>query len=305
MPGVTQYLTVDELLEFPLGVEWRNIPRQQPGGNTSQAASIQENWQALTNLIRQASGIADEFCFQTLAATLDTEEKLTETLSAGVNSSGYLWAKADNFPIISVQSFQYGYPTLGGTSWVVPTLSDVLVEGDLKSQLVYPGMFERRGRPPIRVQYSYLNGWVVTTLSAATAAGAVALPVADATGVVAGSKLHVGDGPNSEDVAVAGSWSPVQGPATVALAAGAKFAHAPVFLPVTGPAQPHDVSVGTLPPQVKAAVALVCKYLVEFRGPTGVGIAGFRAVTGGQQRQSGDEIPMEAQRILLNYRRVF
>ena len=282
---VSQYLTYAELLEQPLGVEWRKIPPEQP--NTPSAVSTAENYRQVNNLIQRASGLADLHCNQVLGATL--EEQLTDGYTCGIDNQGYLWVHTNFWPVISVQSLQFSYPTVGGTTWqVISTLSDIAVEGQLRDNLMYPGFFYRRGQGSLRVQYSYLNGYPNTQLSGTVASGSSTLPVLDATGMVAGKSLTVYDGGNTEAVVVSQSWVPVQGAANVALSSPTQFTHTPVPLPVTAPAIPYDISVSGIPPEVKQAVGLICKFLVEFRGATALA-----AVVGGARRASTKGLGIE------------
>lgn len=288
---MSQYLTYAELLEQPLGVEWRKIPPELP--NTPTAVSTAENYRQVTNLIQRASGLADQYCNQILSATLDSEEQLTDGYTCGIDREGFLWVHTNYWPVISVQSLQFSFPMVGGTNWQPITLSDIMVQGQLRDSLVYPGFFFRRGTGPLRVQYSYLNGYANTQLVAGVAAGASALPVLDATGMVSGAQLTIYDGGNSEVITVAPTWVPVLGAANLQLANPTAFAHSPVPLPVTPPAIPYDISVSAIPPEVKQAVGLICKYLAEFRGATSIGsvMSSSRTTI---KRTAGLDFPMPA-----------
>lgn len=302
---MTQYLTYSELLEQPLGVEWRKIPPELP--NTPSPVTAAENYRQVTSLIQRASGLADQYTNQILAATLDTEEQLTDGYTCGVDSQGFLWVHTANWPVISVQSLQYAYPTTGGTSWfAVAPISDVIVGGSLSDNLMYPGFFYRRGTGVMRVQYTYLNGYPNSTLTNTVATGVTALPLADATGIIAGSKLTIYDGANTEVVTVAASWVPILGPANVTLATGTVFSHTPVFLPVTAPATPYDISVSAIPPEIKQAVGLICKYLVEFRGATSLAasVSGGRASSSKKSMMGMSAIPDAAAEVLDKFARI-
>lgn len=138
------------------------------------------------------------------------------------------------------------------------------------------------------------------------AGGATSLAVADATGITAGARLTIFDQGNTEQVTVAGAWLPVLGPASVALAAGTQFAHAPFFRPTTPPQQPYDVSVTALPGDVKQAVLMICKFLVEQRGSTALVMGRTGGISGTAQtgKAAMGEMPLEAQYLLAAYRRV-
>jgi hypothetical protein len=297
----SQYLTVAELLNAPLGLSLRTVP---PSGATGPSGVTgQQSYEELTNVIRRASALADSYCQQVLAATLDSEEKWTEGGLAGIDQRGYLWVHTDYWPVLAVSSFQYGHPSAGGTAWTaVPPVELVL----FRERIVYPSAFLQRGLPPLRVQYTYQNGWPNTLLTGPVGAGANALPVADATGLVAGTRVTIYDEGNTEEVSVASGWAPISGPASVALAAGTLFAHTPILRPAAPPAQPYDVAVSALPADVKQAVLLICKALLETRGANALVMGRTGGVGGGTPLAiaTGEKLPQAAQSALDHYRRL-
>lgn len=300
----SQYLTVAELLAAPLGLSLKStVPAPFSTGPAGVTGA--QTYEELTNVVIRASTMADSYCQQVLGTTTDTEEKRTDGFLAGIDQHGYLWVHTDYWPVISVSSFQYGYPQLGGTTWTVAALADLILE---RTRIVYPTALPRRGTPPLRVQYTYLNGWPTTTLTGAVTAGATSLPVADATGLVAGGKLTVSDLGNTEVVTVAAGWTAATGAQSVTLAAGTAFAHTPIARPATAPAQPYDVGVSALPADIKEAVLLIVKELIDVRGSTAL-VMGRAGGVQGQQAQGGkgptDElIGYEAQCLLDRYRRI-
>jgi hypothetical protein len=297
----SQYLTVAELLNAPLGLALRSVPAAGatgPGGVTGQ-----QTYEELTNVILRASALADSYCQQVLGATVDSEEKWTESGLAGIDQRGYLWVHTDYWPVLAVSAFQYASPSAGAAGWTAVAPSDLIV---FRERIVYPGAFSQRGTPPLRVQYTYLNGWPATLMAGPTAAGGTVLSVADATGRVAGTRLSIADQGNTEQATVADGWQPLSGPATVTLTTALQFAHTPVFRPATAPAQPCDIAVTALPADVKQAVLLICKELVEVRGANALvmgrtgGISGNAPVAGAAMEQ----VPLAAQHVLDHYRRL-
>jgi len=299
--AVSQYLTVSDLLTAPLGLSLRNTPT--PGSTGPTGTTGAQTYEGLTAIIQRASALADSYTQQVLGATLDTEEKRTDQFLAGIDVNGYLWVHTDYWPVLSVQSFQYGYPAVGGTSWTLPTLTDLIVS---RAGITYPAWFPQRGMPPLRVQYSYLNGWPNTLLTGSVLAGATTLPVADATGMVAGGKLTIDDQGLTEQVTIAAGWVAVQGAASVTLLTGTTFAHTPVFRPTTAPTQPYDIAVSALPPDVKQAILLICKELTDVQGANSLvmGRAGGVRGSTGKDTASAEKIPIEAQSVLNHYRRI-
>lgn len=300
----SQYLTVAELLVAPLGLSLKaTVPA--PGSTGPKGVTGQQTYEELTNVIVRASTMADSYCQQVLGTTTDTEEKRTDGGLAGIDQHGYLWAHTDYWPIISVSSFRYGAPQVGGTTWTAATTSDLILE---RTRIVYPTSLPRRGVPPLRVQYTYLNGWPNTTLASAVTAGATSLPVVDATGIVPGQILTVSDLGNTEVVSVAAGWTPATGAAAVTLASPTAFAHTPIARPAAPPAQPYDIGVSALPADIKEAALLIVKELIDVRGSTALvmgragGVQG-QAATGGKSAMD-ELVPIEAQYILDKYRRL-
>jgi hypothetical protein len=130
--------------------------------------------------------------------------------------------------------------------------------------------------------------------------------VADATGMVAGTRLTIADQGNTEQATVADGWQPLSGPATVTLTTALQFAHTPVFRPATAPAQPCDIAVTALPADVKQAVLLICKELVEVRGANALvmGRAGGIGGTVPAVAAATEQVPLAAQHVLDHYRRL-
>jgi len=297
----SQYLTVVELLNAPLGLALRSVPPGSAGGPAG--VTGQQTYEELTNIILRASALADSHCQQVLGATVDSEEKWTGSGLAGIDHNGYLWVHTDYWPLLTVESFQYAYPATGGTAWTSVAVTELIL---FRERIVYPSAFPQRGMPPLRVQYTYLNGWPNTLLTSPLVTGATLLPVADATGMVPGSRLTVYDEGNTEQVSVAGNWSAVTGPANVALTAGTMFAHTPIVRPAAAPAQPYDVAVSALPADVKQAVLLICKALLEVRGANALVMGRTGGISGNlpPAQPAAAKIPLEAQQVLDHYRRL-
>ncbi|MCL5947416.1 MAG: hypothetical protein M1298_05315, partial [Chloroflexi bacterium] len=270
-----------------------------------QGATQAMTYDELTALAQRSSVIADTFCEQVLGATVDSEEHWTGDGLAGIDNNGNVWVQTERWPVVEALSFQYGLPSAGGTTWTVASVSSVLIAG--KARLVYPAGLPQRGwGQHLRVQYSYVNGWPSTTLTGAVSAGATSLPVAGATGIQAGQRLTIFDLGQSEAVTVAGSWTPVQGAASVSLASGTLFAHTPVLPPVPAGQQQYDIAVSALPPDIKEAVLLIAKALLDVRGSSSLVMGRTGGVTGPspQAKTQTSLVPPQAEMVLQHYRRV-
>lgn len=301
----SQYVTVAELLAAPLGLSLRDVTPSAALRPGQQGATQAMTYDELTALAQRASAIADVFCEQVLGATLDSEEHWTSDGLAGIDNDGNLWVQTEHWPVQQVLSLQYGLPQMGGTLWTAAAVADVLIAG--QARLVYPAGLPQRGwGQHLRVQYTYVNGWPYSTLTAAVAAGATTLSLADATGIQAGQRLAIADLGSSETVIVASSWAPVQGAASVPLASGTLFAHTPMLRPPPAGQQPYDISVSALPPDVKEAVLLIAKALLDVRGGSALVMGRTGGVSGptAQARMQVSLVPQQAQEILQRYQRV-
>jgi hypothetical protein len=151
--------------------------------------------QPLLALLRRASSLADRWCKQLLRATVDTE---TVSLYPTKDGSIRIWPKYR--PIVSLTNLQYRYNPEGG--WTV--ISPLNASGGLEQ---YENYFDYSGQYfpqpyKLTVQYTYVNGFPVTTIQGTLAQGATSITVANSIGIVQGSVLTIYDGANSEDVTV-------------------------------------------------------------------------------------------------------
>lgn len=179
------YLSVD------LVKNWQNA-----GVNTSRLVpngSAADSDAALMQYIRDATDWVNGICLQTLNATLDT----VGPEQCYVNNDGYAVIHPRYRPVLALVAFSLG-ATPGQLS-AYTSLSSTAVERDRFSVPLGPVVPLWSSQGPIQfgpavaapqdgawTQYSYVNGYPVTTLTAPLAAGAVAIPVADTTGIIAG-----------------------------------------------------------------------------------------------------------------------
>jgi hypothetical protein len=244
------YLTLDEYKNAPTALDYGNLVQ---GGN--QAAQDAE----LTNAITRASSWIDQYCNQVLAATVDVEQQRTR-----IRPDGTLRFHPKYFPIVSLDALNIGfYP---GQSTAVPTasLSAAWLE---EQQVVFPlsgadlswssqgslGLgFPGSPRAETYINYTYVNGYPVTTLQTAASAGATTVTVKNGAGIIAGQSIKIFDGASTEDVTVATTYT--YGSVTVPLTTGLLYAHA------------VGVSFTSLPAAVKQAAIMDTSAYLKIRG---------------------------------------
>lgn len=151
--------------------------------------------QPLLALLRRASSLADRWCKQLLRATVDTE---TVSLYPTKDGSIRIWPKYR--PIVSLISLQYRYHPEDGWKAVSPLNASSGLE-QYENYFDYSGEYFPQPYK-LTVQYTYVNGFPVTTIQGTLAQGATSITVANPTGIVQGSVLTIYDGANSEDVTV-------------------------------------------------------------------------------------------------------
>jgi hypothetical protein len=240
------YLTVAEFKNAPTSLDINNLVS---GGN--QAAQDAE----LANVILRASSYMNEYLNQNLVA-----KRNTETQRVRVNNQGYVALHPNNNPIVALESFLYGaspndLQTLTDPSqcWfesqqVLVPLSQMAATYSSAGPLSFGGSTTRQ---QLFTKYTYVAGYVNTTIVTATAA-ATSLTVASGLGIIAGSSLRIYDGANSETVTVASTYT--YGSTTVPLTSALGFTHA------------AGVAMGNLPTAIKQACILITSAFIRVRG---------------------------------------
>jgi hypothetical protein len=240
------YLTVAEFKNAPTSLDINNLVS---GGN--QAAQDAE----LANVILRASSYMNEYLNQNLVA-----KRNTETQRVRVNNQGYVALHPNNNPIVALESFLYGaspndLQTLTDPSqcWfesqqVLVPLSQMAATYSSAGPLSFGGSTTRQ---QLFTKYTYVAGYVNTTIVTATAA-ATLLTVASGLGIIAGGSLRIYDGANSETVTVASTYT--YGSTTVPLTSALGFTHA------------AGVAMGNLPTAIKQACILITSAFIRVRG---------------------------------------
>jgi hypothetical protein len=192
MGTTVPYLTVAELQRSPISTQLQKLV---PGFSDADRDA------ELARIIMSVSALINGECGQNLAATVDNE---VGTMT--VSDDGALRIHCRSNPIIDVQSISVGRDSYSLTS--VSDLSKVVLD---PWRITLPRAANPFSRPGQRlwVEWTYVNGYPVTTLASAASPGDTSITVADATGVLAGQTLlTVNDGKWLETIvptAVAGN----------------------------------------------------------------------------------------------------
>jgi hypothetical protein len=231
----TPYITPAEFTSAGTGV---NVSAIIPGG------TAQANADALAQIIARASSMADDYCQQVIAATVDTVSGSYRV------QQGVLKVSAPFTPVVSVNQVQVGrepsaLETLTDLSnvWIDRKIITVPVQG----VQFRGGYFARPDRLFAVIQY--VNGWANTLTSDVAGRASTTIPVASTIGIAPGMQLTIYDTGQSEQVTVQSVT-----PTSIQTVQPLQFVHN------TG------VSVSALPGFVKQAVILITAAIIKTRG---------------------------------------
>ena len=267
------YITATEFTNAPTGIQVGNLTTGE-----------------LPSLIMRASSWMDLECHQVLAATTDTEMCLMRVAKDG---SFAIFPRC--FPIRAVTAVSTG--TLPGNMLALATLVNTAVQN--RRFTVFPSGFNTvtqvgpvqfgpswSSEGSLWCQYTYVNGYPVTTLQGSCLANASSLTVVNGIGIVPGMTLTLTDDPNTETVTVAPTYS--FGTTTVPLVTNTVSAHA------------AGVAVSAMPPGLKQIAILATAGFITERGTDALVMA---SLEGGPSRQStpgagGDSFLEQARQML-------
>jgi hypothetical protein len=308
------YLSVQELINAPSGIDWTSVPRR---GAPADAQLAEQ-----TQLCARVSDRMDELAGQNLQATVNTEElqgpDFWLTLDGSTGEARFVTSRWPVLQIVSGQWAAAAAYSQSGPPWVAIPTWQMRTEGSLLGELgtlapgasaagpnairIAPGVVSwMNGRRGCRVSLTYLNGWPNAIIQASTAkpngpaVGDTSIHVDDITGW-AGVAGRVYDGSGTEAVSVA-SITPdtvgaISGPGLLNLGAALTFAHAP------------GVRVSAMPATLQWAGVLLATAMALTRGASAIAAQAVR----GQQMAAGrsiEDLNVEAETILISYSRIW
>lgn len=295
-PRMTPYLSIDMFKNHRRrGVQVDNlVPRGTPA---EQDAALQE-------VIESASAEVDNIVLGILAATSDTEQK-----QVNVDRFGYAQIHPRFRPIIALTAFQ-----IGAAPNTMRTLSDLTGSAVEPNRFVVPTQplalttsqgplqFGNITAPADRawVQYTYQNGYPVTSLTAAANGGDTLIHVADTTGIVQGQTWLTIYALQNRIRFQAGAVSTAPAAGQVGTGPGT------VACPALGQAIPNNPAyptmVSALPPDAIEAVVLITRAIIKETGGGSVVASGNRNTSSGDKDPfgSGDDM-VEAEAKLHPY----
>lgn len=248
------YLSVAEYSTSPEALDLSNLV--QGGSGNDQTAS-------LARVIARASSWIDQYCFPvgsggTLAASLDTDNGWSR-----IRRDGYMPLICRFKPVLELDSCSFG--------WVPSQLNALVDTADIifgEKVIWIPtwGVNPTSTWPPAQpvttgrafAQWSYVDGYPHTVLTATATAGTSALDVASTLGAYPGTQLVVNDDASTETVTVS-----TVTPGILTLAAPLVYTHTP-------PAAPGTITVSALPAAVNQAAILLVSVLLETRGDNSI-----------------------------------
>lgn len=279
------YLTIAEYKNAPTSIDFDNLV---VGGNSGAQDA------ELGRVILRATSYLNEYLNQDLTA-----QSITETQRVRFNNQGYISLHPNHNPIISLSSFEYGSTpnnlttlTDPSTCWfenqqVIVPVSDSQLTYSSQGPLSFGGV---GARTPVFVKYTYVAGYVNTTIVTATATQTT-LTVTSGAGFIAGQSYRIYDGASSETITVASTYT--FGSTTVPLTSALAFTHA------------AGVAIGNMPSAIKQATILATTAFIKARGDNSLTMAVTTSASGnisGAQR-FGSDLALALDMVSL-YRRI-
>jgi len=247
------YLTLAEYKNAPTSIDYDNLV---VGGN----AGAQDA--ELARVILRASSYMNEYLNQDLTASSRIETQRTR-----ITSQGYISLHPNHNPVISLSSFYYGSDPNNlialsdpSTCWfedqqIIIPLSQLSTTYSSQGPLAFGGVGARN---QVFAKYTYVAGFVNTTIISATAA-ASSFTVSSGAGFIAGEQYRIYDGASSETITVASTYT--YGSTTVPTVSALAYSHA------------SGVAIGNMPNAIKEACILVTTAFIKMRGDNSLTMA--------------------------------
>jgi hypothetical protein len=289
----TPYITTEEYQRAPTAVDVNNL---LSGGPQTQLIALQET-------IARASSWIDQYvtgsAYNTLCATSNVENA-----RVWGNRTGQIIVHPKLWPILEVSSFTYGVPGASATTSSITPANNVWIEPaqfivQPNATFAWNTQIGTVGYPSgittqaYLCEWTYVNGFPNTTLTAAASVGAASVTVKSGLGIYPGTQLTLYDAPYDEQVVVASNFTPDT-----------------TLIPLVSPlihTHPAQSTLTNIPAAVKAAAILLTTALVKQRG-SGALIAqdmGVITQTNSKNPQNIDGDIQLAQEMLNNFRQRF
>jgi hypothetical protein len=252
-------ITSDTFRENPYisVTEYKNAPTSLPLSTLVVNGNQQAQDAELANVILRASSFMNEYLNQNLVADQYTETQRIRYSASG----GYYALHPNNSPIISLSSFQYGANP--NELYAISDCSKCWFEGQ---QIIIPSPllgFNTTSQGPIQfgginptgwtfTKYTYVSGFVNTSLASNIAIGATSIVVDDPTGIIAGQRYRLIDTYKNEWVTVSSTYT--YGNSTVTLSSPLVFAH------------DAGAVFSNMPNVLKEACVLITSAFIKMRG---------------------------------------
>jgi hypothetical protein len=190
-PG-TPYITPEVLQSAPTGIDWDSVPNRRADPRTRSAE--------ISNICLRATGLVEGWTNQVLRASVDTEFFNGPDWRVTVqNQTGVGRVLTSRWPILQVISGQFSAAWQFPRQWQTIAANQIDIEkppiglfgaaqaADVpdggQAILIAPGVINWwQGRNGWRLQFTYVNGWPHTSLTAAASQGATVISVDDCTG---------------------------------------------------------------------------------------------------------------------------
>lgn len=294
---VTPYVSTAEFTAHPtyLDVDDLRVGDPSQGDQTAE----------LNNVLLMASGMADRYCEQPLAAHV-----VVQNTRARADRYGNLKIHPDNTPVLSFTSVAYGstptaLTTLAGSSGVwIEDGRNIVVPLSAGGLGPWSGALQF-GSPSagceLYVQLVYIAGHPATELAVDAVQGATSLTVLDPTGILPGSTYRIWEPGSEEYVTVSTTYIP----------AVVTIPPTPTAIPLAAPTmKDHTAGMGFsgLPPEAHTAV--INFGVAQLLRPDTAKEDSYpdtRYSSGTRQddpRQDGSGLVAEAQRLLAELRRI-